>query len=80
MGSINITVPGNTKLEYKLENSEVIEKIIQIIKKSGEKKNKKFKEHDLQDEVVGIWQDRFPESLSSEVIQRDWRTKTWKRY
>ena len=31
MGSINITVPGDINLEYKIENNEVVEKIIPIM-------------------------------------------------
>jgi hypothetical protein len=78
MGSINITVPGNINLEYKIENNEVVEKIIQIIKGTGEKeKTGKFHE---DDDIVGIWKNRFPENMSSEMIQKDLRITTWKRF
>jgi hypothetical protein len=78
MGSINITVPGDLKLEYKLENTEVIEKIIRIIKDTGKKKKTK-KTHGDND-IVGMWKDRFPENMSSETIQKELRTATWKRF
>ena len=78
MGSINITVPGNMKLEYKLENSEVIDRIIQLIKSATTKRRTKIKQED--DNIVGIWKDRFPENMSSEMIQKELRTTTWKRY
>ena len=78
MGSINITVPGDINLEYKIENNEVIEKIIQLIKGTGgKKKTKKYQE---DDDIVGIWENRFPGNMSSEMIQKDLRITTWKRY
>jgi hypothetical protein len=79
MGSINITVPGDLKLEYKLENTEVIEKIIRIIKDTGKKKKTK-KKHGDNDIIVGMWKDRFPENMSSEMIQKELRIATWKRF
>jgi len=78
MGSINITVPGDINLEYKIENNEVIEKIIQLIKGIGEKK--KTKKYQGDDDIVGIWENRFPGNISSEMIQKDLRITTWKRY
>jgi hypothetical protein len=58
MGSINITVPGDINLEYKIENNEVVEKIIQLIKGTGEKK--KTGKYQGDDDIVGIWKNRFP--------------------
>jgi hypothetical protein len=78
MGSINITVPGDINLEYKIENNEVVEKIIQLIKGTGEKK--KTSKYQGDDDIVGIWKNRFPENMSSEMIQKDMRITTWKRY
>jgi hypothetical protein len=78
MGSINITVPGDINLEYKIENNEVVEKIIQIIKGTGEKK--KTEKYQGDDDIVGIWKNRFPGDMSSEMIQKDLRITTWKRY
>ena len=78
MGSINITVPGDINLEYKIENNEVVEKIIQLIKGTGEKK--KTKKYQGHDDIVGIWKNRFPGDMSSEMIQKDLRITTWKRY
>ncbi len=78
MGSINIYVPGNIKLEYKIDNTEVIEKIIRIIKGAAIKK--KRKKMDTIDDIVGIWEDRFPGNLSSGIIQKNIRAETWKRF
>jgi hypothetical protein len=78
MGSINITVPGDINLEYKIENNEVVEKIIQLIKGTGEKKKSGKCQGD--DDIVGIWKNRFPGNMSSEMIQKDMRITTWKRY
>ncbi|NIM15832.1 MAG: hypothetical protein GTO45_27900 [Candidatus Aminicenantes bacterium] len=78
MGSINITVPGDLKLEYKLENTEIIEKIIRIIKDTGKKKKIRKKHGD--NDIVGMWKDRFPENMSSEMIQKELRIATWKRF
>jgi|GEM_PF-3126762 len=78
MGSINITVPGNIKLKYKLEDNKAVEKIIQIIKDTSEKKITK-NEHE-EDDIVGIWKDRFTENISSEMIQKELRESTWKRF
>ncbi|MFC2145765.1 hypothetical protein ACFLRT_00220 [Acidobacteriota bacterium] len=78
MGSINITVPGDIKLEYKIENTQVVEKIIRIIKGTGEKKKTTTQQGD--EEIVGIWKDRFPEDMSSDMIQKNLRITTWKRY
>jgi hypothetical protein len=78
MGSINITVPGDINLEYKIENNEVVEKIIQLIKGTGEKK--KTGKYQEDDDIVGIWENRFPGNMSSEMIQKDLRITTWKRY
>jgi len=78
MGSINITVPGDIKMEYKIENTEVIEKIIQIIK--GTHEMEKTKKQQGDEGVIGIWKDRFPEDMSSEMVQKNLRMTTWKRY
>ncbi len=78
MGSINITVPGNINLEYKIENSKVVEKIIRLIKSTTEKK--KTKKIPETSEIVGIWKDRFPAELPSHIVQKEIRENTWKRF
>jgi hypothetical protein len=75
MGSINITVPGNIKLKYKLESNEAVEKIIQIIKDTSKKKITKNEPE--ENDIVGIWKDRFTENISSEIIQKELRTFKW---
>jgi len=78
MGSINITVTGNINLEYKIENSQVVEKIIRLIKSTTEKK--KTKKIPGANEIVGIWKDRFPSELPSSIVQKELRESTWKRF
>ncbi len=72
MSLVSIDMPDKTRLQYEVENFEIIEKIVQIIKKSGVKKK--------SDEIVGIWNDRFTEDVSSEKIQKEYREKTWVRF
>lgn len=75
MGLIRIEVPGNMNLKYRVEASETIEKIIRIIKAAGEQTPKK-----QTDDIVGIWEDRFEDSIPTEMIQKEFREKTWKRF
>ncbi len=78
MGTIIIDVPGDKdlRLEYKIENKEVIDKVINIMKRAGKKVRRKAAE----DSIVGIWKDRFDQDLSSELVQRELREKNWKRF
>jgi hypothetical protein len=78
MGTIIIDVPGDKdlRLEYKLENKEVIDKVINIMKRAGKKVRRKA----AGDSIVGIWKDRFDQGLSSELLQRELREKNWKRF
>jgi hypothetical protein len=78
MGTISITVPGDMKLECRIENNEIVDQIMRIIKNPGKKK-KPTTRHGYN-EIVGIWKDRFDKNISSEMIQRNQREKTWKRY
>ncbi|MCK4765456.1 MAG: hypothetical protein KAW12_24855 [Candidatus Aminicenantes bacterium] len=66
MGTININVPGDIKLEYKIENVEIIEKVLRVLK-DAVKKNKIERK---QDGIVGIWKDRYDENITSGMIQR----------
>lgn len=77
MGTINIYVPGEIDLEFKIESRDVIDRIIGIIK--GTEKQTVYKE-EPDDDIVGIWRDRFDERLSSEEIQRQMREQAWKRF
>ncbi|MCP5108616.1 MAG: hypothetical protein GY950_34845 [bacterium] len=76
MGMISIAVPGDINLTFKIDNVEEAEKIIDLIQKKREKKRSKKK----ADSIVGIWKDRFDESIPSEEIQKQWREKNWERY
>jgi hypothetical protein len=76
MGTINIDVPGELNLKFKIENMDVINKIIRIVKNTGIKKKMKKTNVD----IVGIWKDRFDENIPSEMIQKELREKTWKRF
>jgi hypothetical protein len=77
MGTINIYVPGEMDLEFKVESMDVINRILGIIKGTEQKK---ADGNAGEDDIVGIWKDRFDENRSSEMIQREWREKTWKRF
>jgi len=74
MGVIIIKVPQDIKLEYEIENSEATEELIRTLK--GIKNESK----ELEDDVVGIWKDRFNENIDSGDIQRKGRKELWKRY
>ncbi len=76
MGTINIDVPGDMNLKFKVESMEVINQIIRIMKDTGLKRRTK----NTDDDIVGIWKDRFAENVSSEMIQKEHREKTWKRF
>lgn len=78
MGTINITVPGNINLRSRIENIDVINSIIQLVKSAGAARKKKMRNADS--DIVGIWRDRFDENIPAEVIQKEFRVKTWKRF
>jgi len=78
MGMIKIDVPGDVNLKFKVESLEVINKIIQIMKNTGSGIKKISK--GSEDDIVGIWKDRFDEKISSEKIQKELREQEWKRY
>lgn len=74
MGQIRIVVPGDVNLDYKIDNKDIIDKIVQIIKKSGSREKKKKNDS----EIVGIWHDRFSETTSSAAIQKQGERKIGK--
>ena len=78
MGTINIIVPGDINLRFKVENMDIIKTIIKLVKSAGAAKKKKMKNND--NDIVGIWRDRFDENIPSAVIQKELRKKTWKRF
>lgn len=78
MGTINISVPGDINLRFKIENMDVIKTIIQLVKSAGVARKKKM--GNVDNDIVGIWKDRFDENIPSAVIQKELREKTWKRF
>ncbi len=76
MGTININVPGDINLKFRIENIDLINSIIQLVKSAGAARKKKMR--NVDDDIVGIWRDRFDENIPAEVIQKDFREKTWK--
>ena len=78
MGIININVPGDINLKFRIENMDVIKTIIQLIKNASAERKKKMR--NIDDDIVGIWRDRFDEKISAEMIQKNLRETTWKRF
>jgi hypothetical protein len=76
MGTINIDVPGDLNLKFKVESMEVINQIIRIMKDTGLRRKSK----NTGDDIIGIWKDRFDEKISSDMLQKELREKTWKRF
>ena len=78
MGTINIDVPGDVNLKFKVESMEIINQIIRMMK--GTSSDLKKKINNTDDDIVGIWKDRFDKNVSSEMLQKELREKTWKRF
>lgn len=78
MGTINIDVPGDVNLKFKVESMEIISQIIRMMKDTGSDLKRKIKTTD--DDIVGIWKDRFDKNVSSETLQKELREKAWKRF
>ena len=76
MGKIIISIPEDIEIEYAIKSKTTLNKVKEILKK--EKKVLKTKMNN--NEVVGIWGNRFNKNLSSADIQRKFREKIWKRF
>ena len=76
MGKIIISIPEDIEIEYAIKSKTTLNKVKEILKK--EKKVLKTKMNN--NEVVGIWENRFDKNISSANIQRKFREKVWKRF
>jgi len=76
MGKIIISIPEDIEIEYAIKNKTTLNKVKEILKR--EKKVLKTKMNN--DEVIGIWENRFDKNISSANIQRKFREKIWKRF
>ncbi len=76
MGKIVISIPEDIEIEYAIKSKTTLNKVKEILKK--EKKVLKTKKNN--DEVIGIWENRFDKNISSKDIQRKFREKVWKRF
>ena len=76
MGKIIISIPEDIEIEYSIKSKITLNKVKEILKK--EKKVLKTKMNN--DEVIGIWENRFDKNISSANIQRKFREKIWKKF
>jgi hypothetical protein len=72
MGKLIINGPQNINMEYEVVNLEVIKNLIELFK------NTEITEKS-DDEIVGLWKDRFPSNINSTDIHDTWRNKLWER-
>lgn len=75
MGAILIKVPQNIVEAFELSDEETAGSLLNLIAKIAVKKTSEKPE---DDEILGIWKDRFGEE-SAEEIGRRWRSEMWMR-
>jgi hypothetical protein len=76
MGKIIINTLEDIEIEYAIKSKTTLNKVKEILKK--EKKVLKTKMNN--NEVIGLWENRFDKNISSANIQRKFREKIWKRF
>jgi len=76
MRKIIISIPEDIEIEYAIKSKTTLNKVKELLKK--EKKVLKNKMNN--DEVIGIWENRFDKNISSANIQHKFREKIWKRF
>jgi hypothetical protein len=70
-----------TRIIIEVENQDSLKEIEDFLKKKNIKiKVLEEKNSTETDDIVGIWSDKYPPEKSSEEIQKEWRTKKWKRF
>ncbi len=79
MGTILIDIPGDVNFKLKLNDEKFTDKILRFLEQLGKAELAGTTEKP-DDDIVGIWKDRFGGNLTSESIRRDLREKTWKRF
>ncbi len=78
MGVIVIKVPQDVSLEFNVSDIQKGNGILTMLK-SMIKPQTRNKNKASLDDLVGIWSERFDDTMSSEEIQRTWRRTTWNR-
>ncbi len=74
MGAILIKVPQNVVEAFELSDEETAASLLNLIEKIAVKKNG----DQADDEIIGIWKDRFGDESAAEVGRR-WRSEMWTR-
>ncbi len=74
MGAILIKVPQNIVEAFELSDEETAGSLLNLIAKIAVKKHGEK----ADDEILGIWKDRFGDE-SAEEIGRRWRREMWTR-
>ncbi len=74
MGAILIKVPQNVVEAFELSDEETAASLLNLIEKIAVKKNG----GQADDEIIGIWKDRFGDESAAEVGRR-WRREMWTR-
>lgn len=72
MGAILIKVPQNVVEVFELSDEETAVSLLNLIEKIAVKKNG----GKVDDEILGIWKDRFGDESAAEVGRR-WRMEMW---
>ncbi len=75
MGAILIKVPQNIVEAFELSDEETAGSLLNLIAKIAVKKTSEKAD---DDEILGIWKDRFGDE-SAEDIGRRWRREMWTR-
>jgi len=74
VGLISISIPEEIFLEYTIEEPEDIQRILSILHTKSNPGSEK------ENDIVGIWKNRFPEFVESKDIKKTWRSNLWKRF
>lgn len=74
MGAILIKVPQNIVEAFELSDEETAGSLLNLIAKIAVKKSSEK----ADDEILGIWKDRFGDE-SAEEVGRRWRREMWTR-
>ncbi len=74
MGAILIKVPQNVVEAFELSDEETAGSLLNLIAKIAVRKH----DEKADDEILGIWKDRFGDE-SAEEVGRRWRREMWTR-
>ena len=79
MGKIILKIPKKVKLEYQINDVNEAENLIKRFEKLNKSKKKKRSLKD-NEQIIGIWKNRFPINKSSVQIAKELRKKAWTRF